>query len=97
MSTAYENQQEEFEQYKRKALAYDEDKQRVEQLEYELVLLKKLEAKQKEQVAKYQKELKNHKELTVDMQAFLDKEVEKKKKVKIYPQNIFQNFNCAIV
>lgn len=83
MSTAYENQQEEFEDYKKKALAYDEDKKRVEQLEYELVLLKKLEEKQKEQVVKYQKELKNHKELTGDMQSFLDKEVEKKKKVPI--------------
>ncbi|OXA61669.1 transport and Golgi organization protein 1 [Folsomia candida] len=81
VSTAYENQQEEFEDYKKKALAYDEDKKRVEQLEYELVLLKKLEEKQKEQVVKYQKELKNHKELTGDMQSFLDKEVEKKKKI----------------
>lgn len=81
MSTAYENQQEEYEQYKKKALAYDEDKRRVEQLEYELSILKKLEGKQKEQVVKYQKELKNHKELTQDMQSFLDKEVEKKKKV----------------
>jgi hypothetical protein len=84
VSTAYENQQDEYELYKKKALAYDEDKKRVEQLEYELILLKKLEGKQKEQVVKYQKELKTHKELTTDMQSFLDKEAEKKKKVTFF-------------
>lgn len=39
-------------------MAYDEDQKRIEQLEMELQILKKLEAKQKEQVKLLQKQLK---------------------------------------
>jgi hypothetical protein len=55
--------------YKKKALAYDEDKSRIEQLEYELGLLKTLEGKHKNEVRKLNMELKTNRQLAEDTEA----------------------------
>lgn len=68
--------------YKKKALAYDEDKKRVEQLEYELLLLKKLESKQKEQVTSLKKELKSSAQVAEEVQSLVETTMDRKKKVR---------------
>jgi hypothetical protein len=58
VSTAFENQQEEYDIYKEKALAYDEDKKQVEELELELHLIKQIEMKLKEENRSLKKRIK---------------------------------------
>jgi hypothetical protein len=81
VSTAYENQQEEYDVFKKKALAYDEDKKRVEQLEVELHLLKKLEAKQKDQIRQQQKELKSSVRLASEVDSLVTSTMDERNKV----------------
>lgn len=73
VSTAYENQQEEFEMFKKKAFAYDEDQKRIEQLELQLDLTKKMDQKQKDQIANLKQQLSVHKNIEKDISELVNK------------------------
>ena len=85
VSAAYENQQEEFDTYKKKALAYDEDQKRIEQLEMELQIVKKLEAKQKEQVKRLQKQLKTSAKAADGIENLVEASMKEKEIVSLLP------------
>ena len=98
MSTAYENQLEEFDTLKTKALAYDEEKGRIEKLEYELGLLKKLEGKLKEQNKNLKRELKSSAEIASQVENLVANAIDGKKQVRIYNPGSFKSrrFVCGI-
>ena len=85
VSTAYENQQEEYDMFKKKALAYDEDKKRIEQLEVELDLLKTLESKQKDKIRQQQKELKSSAKVASEVESLVVSTMEERNKVSKKP------------
>ncbi|ODN02572.1 Transport and Golgi organization protein 1, partial [Orchesella cincta] len=81
VSAAYETQQEEFELFKQKAIAHDEFKKRAEQSENDLVILKKLETKHREQITALKTQQKTQMKEAVDIRAMIEKTLEDKKVV----------------
>lgn len=81
MSAAYETQQEEFDIFKQKAMAHDEFKKRADQSENDVLILKKLETKHREQITALKTQLKTQMTEAVDIRALIEKTLEDKKVV----------------
>lgn len=83
VSAAYETQQEEFEIFKQKAFSHDEFKRRAEQSENDVIILKKLETKHREQITGLKSQLKKEMKEAVDIRAMIEKTLEDKKLVSL--------------
>ncbi|CAL8090423.1 unnamed protein product [Orchesella dallaii] len=81
VSAAYETQQEEFEIFKQKAIAHDEFKKRAEQSENDLVILKKLEVKHREQITALKTQQKAQMKEAVGIRSMIEKALQDKKVV----------------